>query len=634
MPKKIKLTPSENAINNLVIICLQKSKTNFERIELENIDLLIELGVILEDSSNINQVFTNLKSVKFNECLLNYYKSRANYIHPTSISDITEIIDQFETLIKKEFNENQNLTSRKILEGLYGFLLGRLKSSGFDVYSYAFERIKSDKSDRFLDYFDNGFIYHLTSSDYSLEQVYCLCQISTQTENSFIYRKLIQEVFKQPNDLAYKLYKFGTTQEEYEQSEFQIRIILKLYNTHTEEIFKKIIELLAQNSNIGIRLLAFCELKKEHIREAIDTASNYIDESFLNEQINNLLYNIAGSNKASSIQREQAYDLWMRFLDNSETGFSLQIIHLVRLIGREEDEAYRFNMLMSYLNKTKNFSIVNSFFSQFKDPNFLYKLLSDLYQKTPGRKLSLTRSFSNPIKHFFRSNPEETENCILKQFNPIYNLKTLPVDIIMIGHSSVFHIDLLKLSTEEIQLAAIQKICLTTINFDKILPILIVLRKSPFLKVRESLKGHLSILAHEVYGIKLIEWIKVIIGKEKNVHSFLKPIKHAAELHEKFRIKKFEINDLNPYYQEKKLMEYYFALSHENQTKLMQESRNDPSFLTSHFKNSSIVRGNSFRHGNSESEVIPLGSVSASTLIDSRIYKNPDLLEFQLNNIL
>lgn len=634
MPKKIKLTPSENVVNNLVIICLQKSKTNFERIELKNIDLLIELGVILEDSSNINQVFTNLKSVKFYECLLNYYKPRANYIQPTSISDITKIIDQFETLIKKEFNENQNRPSRKILEGLYGFLLGRLKSTGFDVYSYAFERVKSDKADRFLDYFDNGFIYHLTSSDYSLEQVYCLCQISTQSENSSIYRNLIQELFNQSNDLAYKLFKFGTSKEEHEQSEFQIRIILKLYNSCTEEIFKEINKLLTQNSNIGIRLLAFCKLKKEHIQKAIDTASNYVDNSFLNEQLNNLLYNIAGSKNASLKQRNHAYTLWVRLLDNSDVEFSFKIIHLVSLIGEEEDEPYKFNMLIAYLNKTKNFSIINSFFYQFKSSSYLFKLLSDIYQNTPGRKSFLAQSYSKPIMHFYRTNPEETENCILELFNPKYNLKTLPIDIMMISHSSVFQIDLLKLSTVEIQLAAIQKICLTTLNFDKILPILIVLRKSPFLKVRESLKGHLSILAHEVYGIKLIEWIKDIIGKEKNVHSFLKPIKHAAELHEKFRIKKFEINDLNPYYQEKKLMEYYFALSHENQTKLMQESRNDPSFLTSHFKNSSIVRGNSFRHGNSESEVFPLGSVSASTLIDSRIYKNPDLLEFQLNNIL
>lgn len=620
-------------INKIIETYFSDRQINLKLESLESPDELISMSIVLLDYNDPSFASLNPQSTILNKIIFEYCSKKIKLNDPKCIEDVDNIFQKFISKIQEENNINLNNPFRPISYGLYGLLLGKLRDSGFDVYSYAVEKNKSDTMYRFNDDFDQGFIFHLLSSNYSQKELFEFCNMSSLLKNNNVFRNLFKEIFRESDELAYNLYKFGASKKEYEQSEFQLRLICKLYNSHSKELFLKIKEILAKNPTNGIHLLAFSQLTEKHISEALNTASNCIDDASTKEQLNNLFYNIAESQNASSLQRESAYKLWVKLLENSDTEFCHQIIHLVSLIDKEKDEIYKFNILVLYLNKTSNFSIVKNFFHQFKNPSYLYKLLSDLYQKTPGRKSNLVRLFSQPVEHLFRVNREESENYILEFFNPVYKLNTLPVDIIMIKHSSPFKVDLLKLETEEIQLAAINKFYYTTSNFDKILPILLQLRKSAFPKVKESLKAHLAELAYQVYGKLLVEWINSIVGKERGLKSFLKTINIAADLHEEERAGKFTVNDLNPFYHEKNLLELYNDLSKENQTKLMQESRDNPSFLMSHFKNSNVVRGNSVRHGDCKSTVTPLGTVSVSSMLDSRVYKNPDLLEFELNNL-
>lgn len=348
--------------------------------------------------------------------------------------------------------------------------------------------------------------------------------------------------------------------------------------------------------------------------------------------MDNLFYFLVGNENATSEQRVKVYNLWGQLLKNADDNLSLQIVNSISLVDKEDDEFIRFNLLIQFLNKTGNFAILKNFFYQFKNPQFVYKLLADQYQLAKGRKSHIVRGLSQPIQHFFRTKPEESEMCILELFDPKYNLNTLPIEVMMLQLSNVFNVDLLKIKAEKTQLAAIKKFFYVTHDFEKLLPSLLTLWKSNFPEVVKSLQTHLSVLAYESYGQSMIDWIKPVF-KGKGSKSFLKPITEAAKAHEEEIKNKFSIKDVNPMYHEKNMYELYAGLAHESQTKAMQESRNDPGFLMSMFKNSIIVRGNSCRVGGCGSKIVPLGTVSVSSTIDTRMYKNPELFEFSQRNI-
>lgn len=115
----------------------------------------------------------------------------------------------------------------------------------------------------------------------------------------------------------------------------------------------------------------------------------------------------------------------------------------------------------------------------------------------------------------------------------------------------------------------------------------------------------------------------------KKKTAFLKPIKQSLELYKEIKELKYKNNDLNPYYNEKSLMDLYYSLENENRAKMMESVRNNPSGISSLFKSTSIIRGNSWKFEHEEN-VMPLGKVESQMYIDTRVYKNPELYEYQL----
>lgn len=617
--------------NNMLLQYLSDQKSIIDRNNIRDVDDLLKLNVILPHENDLSLVRINFVSELLNEAILDYCKSKISFKSPKSLDDIASVIQEFGDKLKSDLGINNHNPFRPIMNGFYGYLLNMVKDSGIDVYSHAFKKIEVDSVDRFTDDFDQGFIFHLLTAGYSTKEVYTFCQVCTKSENHYIFRNLIQEIFRFP-ELAYELYQFGNKNEELEQCEFQLRLMPKLFDQFTEEIFTKIYSIIDDNLQNGIRVLAHCKLSNSQIDKTLTTATKNINEPSIGVQLDNLFYFLAGNENATLEQRIKVYSLWEQLLKNADSNLSSQIINSISLLNKKEDEPFRFNLLIQFLNKTGNFTILRDFFYQFKNPQFVYKLLSDQYQLAKGRKYHIIRGLSEPLQHFFSVASDESEKCILELFNPKYNLKTLPIEVMMLQLSSPFNVDLLKIKEEKTQLAAIKKFFYIEHDFDKLLPSLLTLWKSNFPEVVKSLQYHLAVLTYESYGQLMVDWIKPIV-KGRESKSFLKPIVEAAKTHEENINNKFSIKDINPMYNERNLYELYTGLAHENQTKAMEESRNNPSFLSSMFKNSIIVRGNSFRVGDCGSKVVPLSKISVSSTLDQRIYKNPELFEFSQRNI-
>lgn len=600
--------------------------------KVSEIKLLLKLQVVLPDQNDQTKIVINPTSTLLQKEILDYCKTKISYKEPQTIEDVSEIVNSFIQALRGELHLNHYF--RPVLDGFYGFLLTKLKDNQVDVFSYAYEKIESDTVDRLTDEFDQGFIFHLLTADYSIEEIYKFGQVCALSKNHYIFRNLLPEIVKYSDSLAYDLYKYGNENDDLEQCEFQLNLIPKIFESYPNELFKKIYVIIDKNLQNGVRLLAFSKLSNAQIDLALKTAQEHIEDQSIGQHLNNLFYFTVINNNSSSEQRLEAYKLWGELMKISEDKLCASILSSVGFIDNEEEEPLRFELLLHYLNRTNDFNGINNFFYQFKNPAYLFKLISDLYQSRPPneRKLNIARLFSNPLNHFFRTAPGETEKWILEFFDPTYRLNTLPIDIMMLP-TEVFHVDLLKIQDERIEFGAIKKFFYIPNDFEKLLPTLVALRKSAYPTVVQSLQYHLAELTYESYGNSMLEWLKPIIGKEKGAKAFLKPIKDAAEIREFEMNEKFAIKDLNPGYHERDLLELYTAVAHESQTKAMRAARNNPGFLSSHFKNTVIVRGNSAKMGGCDRDVTPLGTVSVGMTLDSRMYKNPDLYEFNLKNV-
>lgn len=621
----------KSIVESLLLQYFADQKIVLEYSHVKEVDTLLDLKIVLPHENDSSLIRINPGSVILNEVVLDQCKSKTNFKSPESLDNVAFIIQEFGDKLKSDLKINKHNPFRPIMNGFYGYLLKMVKDSGIDVYSHAYKKIEVDSVDRFTDDFDQGFIFHLLTAGYSTKEIYNFCQVCTQSENHYIFRNLVQEIFRFPG-LPYELYQFGNKNMELEQCEFQLRLMPKLFDQFPDEILTKTYSIIDHNRSNGIRVLAHCKLSNSQIDKALTTATNHVDDPSIGVQLDNLFYFLVGNENATAGQRVKAYNLWGQLLTNADDKLSLQIINSISLVDNEEDEPFRFNLLIQFLNKTGNFAVLKNFFYQFKSPQFVYKLLSDQYQLAKGRKSHVVRGLSQPLQHFFRTAPEESEKWILELFDPTYKLNTLPIEVMMLQLSNVFNVDLLKIKDEKTQLAAIKKFFYVTLDFEKLLPTLLTLWTSNFPEVVKSLQAHLSVLAYESYGQSMIDWIKPVV-KGKGSKSFLNPIIEAAKAHEEEIKSKFSIKDINPMYHEKNMYELYAGLAHESQTKAMQESRNDPGFLMSMFKNSIIVRGNSCRVGGCGSKIVPLGTVSVSSTIDTRMYKNPELFEFSQRNI-
>ena len=133
------------------------------------------------------------------------------------------------------------------------------------------------------------------------------------------------------------------------------------------------------------------------------------------------------------------------------------------------------------------------------------------------------------------------------------------------------------------------------------------------------------------YHDTIYELILKEIGESSEDKEFMKPITEALNDYKELKKLKESIKDIDPFENEYELIQLYFRLEREEQAKMMNKIKEgEGSFL--HFaKSTTIVRGNSWKIG--DREVTPLGKVEAQMLVDRSSYLNPDLYEFNLDNI-
>jgi len=612
-------------LENLFKHIFQTRETLINSLDLKKYSELEKKGIIKDNTDGKYKV--DLYSLDIYDYLKKLITSKLNIDLSNEISESFKTINKLEELIKNE-NKYGNIINAysEIFNAFKVNYLVELDREGINIISYYNELKKQTNVIYELRNFNDLFFKFLVIKDIEIEQITEFLETNNDENSRYYLNNYLHIIVEKQEEFSIRLIQNIIDKYQEETSHYLVILITSMINKGKIEYLEKLKERLINNTkeilwaysllNINFQLVyneLFEILLKDNNTEYLYHKTRII-ESLMNSQF------------ITSTDSETLSNKLFEFFENSD-GNEINSYFNTITYGFEKFEELKYELLHAYLNRTKNFKAISSYFYNFKEPKYLFHLIGVVYNS--GWNRNYISIFEQPLSHFWSTSREKTEDFIISLISTKQKTGLLPIEIIMTGRENPMQIDLLKLKDEEDQVLAIAMICNYPHSFDKLLPILIRLKDSKFPKVIENLQMQLSIIVCECYNEILIEWLENLIPKSGKKISFLKPIKQALELYKEIKELKHKNNDLNPYYNEKSYIDFYYKLENENNAKMMESVRNNPSGLSSLFKNTSIIRGNSWKFEH-EDNVMPLGKVETQMYIDTRVYKNPELYEYQL----
>lgn len=618
----------KQVIKDFVKLYLKAQKLQYSKKEIPQYKSLVSTGVLYEVKENKDVLEFAKDSITLQKVVLELAENKLKTALPKDVYKAFKFIDDFDKELKKEYDCERILNSfSTLIRGLRGYALLILHKQGIDIKTFILN-IDEEKRGFSLHYFEDAFFDFLPYYDYSEKDFFeIFTMLWNRRERNHSVRTGLRKLPSKNLEKSKALLIYAYQNKE--PLDIIAELLIGIYNEGETTTIKKIIDIKEKDKILCLNTLSRIEFKCEkdiisafeQIEElAFKDASSAGPQSFL-------LSSIIENEYTTENIRKKAFKCWQEFLENGENEIVNQVFQDVNFLKGFEKEKY--GLLHIYLEKTKNFNVLKDFFSyRFDDPAYVFDIMMRAYNAKPDYRFPM-ELFEKGIRHGWNTNQVETEKYILNLFKHGSAFGVLAVKTIFSAYLGIFQVDLSKLDKAEHQITAIDSICKHPHSFDILLPLIITLRNSKLNGVRKHLQEHLAYKVFKTYHRSLFEQIKEGLGNDKEDKAFLRPIKKALDDYEKLKELKESIDDLNPYQNERHLMDLYRRLEHEAQAKMMQEVNQGKGTFMEIAKNTIIVRGNSWMIR--EGEVSPLGRFESKIQIDSNSYLNPDLFEQNLN---
>lgn len=603
-------------------------KTHYLKREISHFIELVKLGILYENNKNTDVLEISKNSTYLQSCLLEIAEDKLKKKLPINISEAFKFINEFDDFIKKEYQAKAHNIYDHIIEGLESHILFILYQKKLDIKGFLFSLNTQDKREHHLFSFESAFFNFLPLSDYSENEIFeILIKVWEDKYKRYDITTSLRELPIKNINKSKQLLIYAS--ENNMPLHFIAELLIGLYNTGEPSAIEKIIKLNDKNRITCLSTLSIITYKnKQDVQKAFNQIEDLDFENIeIASQQSYLIHNIIKNEYSTNSIRKDSFKLYISFLKEGTNEIKDLVIQDISFINGYEADKY--NLLYLYLSKTENFKIIKEFFNYFKNPAYIFDIIMRLFNNNPTYRFS-TKLFENGIRHGWTINQQETEENILNLFKQHPAFGILGIKVMLIAYIGI-QIDLLKLDKAEYQINAISNICKFPHSFDKLLPLILPLRNSKLKGVRLHLQKHLAKKVFSSYHGIIYKQIENSIGKTKRDKEFLEPIEKAWEDYKKLKELKESISDLNPYENERHLMDFYYRLEHETKAKMIDEIKAGKGTFMETLKNVTIVRGNSWMIR--EGEVSPLGKYESSMLIDGSSYLNPDLYEHNLNII-
>lgn len=615
-------------IEEFIDYYFQNRKAQYTKQEIQEHSQLISKGILCEIDSSVETVKIQEYSTALQEVVLELATSMLRKELPTNISLAIEFVNEFDRTIKIKYNcQRINDPFASLMRGLRGYVMYILHQRDFDVKAFILS-LDLDKAQNNLSSIGRSFLGFLPLLNYSEKEVFEILKKFWGNEiTQYDVMTGLRNLPSKDTTRANQLLRYAHDNNEPEH--LKTDLLIGLYNAEETLTVEKLMEFLSTDLVVRLAVLGRISYKNEQeIQKAFEEIGTleFEDLQIANQQ-SYLIGSIIKNNKTTDVIRSHAFKMYANFLNNGIPEVIRRIFQDVCFLEKFEPEKYV--LLHIYLKRTNDFNIIDNFFAEYENPAYVFDLMMRLYTAKPDYRFS-TALFNNAIRHSWNTKEFETEEQILNLFKQHTAFGMLGVKVICSAYHGVFQVDLQRLDRAEYQLNAINSISKHPHSFDKLLPLILPLRNSKLNGVRKRLQQSLAEKVFSSYHELILNLIKANITTNKRDREFLKPISDALESYKRLKGLKESINDLNPFENERDLMDLYFRLEKETQAKRMEEVYSMKGTFLEMAKNVDIVRGNSWKIG--DREVSPLHKFESSMLVDSNSFLNPDLYEHSLNH--
>lgn len=578
----------------------------------------------------------NLKSREVNLKLLKIAEIQLKQKLPTNISEIIKFVDDFEEELRKPQSNVTWAGLNELKNKFKTYLLVRLhnekKINIIDFLNLIPK--KEEKRESHLYFFESTFFEVLPHINIKVEDLlkiikeHFLINYNDHNINDFCRNLgLINPKF------AFEFYEYGKSNGLNDFDALTPNLLIGLYKNNEKKVFEIAKKLLLENQNFAISFFGRVQLKTvneiEEVMKIMDSIDNENIEILF--QVIYFYQSLLENNLITDEIIKRVFKKLQDYFKIENENFRNSIIRsLSWLIKGYEEERYDF--LHFALETSKNVNYINEYFNNFKDPKYFFHLFN--YTFTGSGFRTEIEMFENGLSHLWNSNREETEKYLLEIVsNSNKQISIRGIKLLTCAYLGIYPVDLLKLDSETKQLNSIIGFVNFPHSIETLIPVLLNLRKSKFPNVISNLQQSLSTLVFDSYQDYLYNLILENINKnEKKDMTFIKPIKVSLESYKQIKKLKNSIKDLDPYENEKDLMDLYYRLEHESHAIMMNKVKEGKgSFLQHLGKSVNIVRAHSWKLEHDE-EVRPLGKIEHSVTLDKNAYKNPELFEFNLDN--
>lgn len=615
-------------VRDFINIYLKEQKRQYLKKKIPQHNELIDIGVLYEVKQNKNVLEFASNSIDLQRVVLELAKIKLKKTLPNDVYEAFKFIDDFDDALKKEYDCEKVINSfSTLMKGLRGYVLLTLHNRGINIKSFILN-INEEKRSFSLKNLDGAFfdfLHHYNFTEKDFFEIF-----KTLWERDERNHNVRTGLCKLPNkDIKKSIALLDFAYQNKEPLEIVAELLIGLYNAGEISTLSKIIDLKTKDNKLCLKTLSRIEYKSE--KDATKAFEQIGELAFkdvsLATQQSLLIKNIIKNKTSTKSTKEQAFKCWQKFLENGEDEILKRVFQDINFL--EGYERYKYGLLHIYLTKTNNFHVIKDFFSYcFNDPAYIFDIMMRVYNKRPDYRFSM-ELFENGIRHGWNTNQTETQKHILNLFKYDPAFGVLGVKSIFSAYFGILQVDLMELNEAKHQFTAIDSICKHPHSFDVLLPLILPLRHSKLQGVRKHLQKHLASKVFKTYQDTLYVQIKNNLDNSEGDKVFLKPITKALDDYKKLKELKESIDDLNPYQNERHLMDLYGRLEHEAQAEMMQKVNQGKGTFMGMAKNIIIVRGNSWMIR--EGEVSPLSLIESKIQIDSNSYLNPDLYEHNLN---
>ncbi|KUJ62031.1 hypothetical protein AR687_10795 [Flavobacteriaceae bacterium CRH] len=592
-----------------------------------NIDRLKSEEILIEEGEKLRLNFESDLLIKE---LLKILELSLNTSLPENISEVLKLIDEFDNFLSNKYIVGNNkMTYLNLIKSLKVYCLTFL-SKNLEVYNFLIELLnKTEKRTKQLINFEEIYFRFLLKSNYDVETIYSSCTevyLKNKNQSRYIFTYL-KNLVKDKLILSKDIYNYGLENNIHQYPGLAPCLLAELYNESNTEAFEYSTQLFLADQSEAFKSFASFDLRSLNEIEKVFYFIKDVDSKTTSETDHKtfLLCKLIENNKTSSEIRDKCFQIILNLLKSENVDIANVTFRNIQY-SLENYEERRYGLLHVYLTYTKNIHVLKDFFYNFKDPKYLFDMILIEYNVNGLRKSN--NIFDQIISHFWSEKRNDMETSIEDMFN--YRKYSLLAIKIMLSnsHDYPYPINFLKLKTEEAQKNAIDAICIYPHSIDKLISSLLKLKESEFKSVRTHLENKLSSLILETYHESLYELIIPVLNSSKD-KKLISSLKKALSDYNNLKIIKSKVKDLNPWENEKNLLDLYYRLEHENRAKMNKDFKEEDSFLP--FKSMIIIRGKAWKLEDRE-DVYPLQTFQSSMLVDSRAYKNPNLYEQELEN--